>query len=150
MGFSPSSHWLFERMRIASERFEAVASQHSHRRKAALFSILAVTTPIVFVAWELKSSWVQSQFFTSVAKKLTYGVEPGPSPGIYYPDAGPYDQKLGYSKIPRFQERLQVAGFEVSAQARDTKTAATVRGLGRFSRTPSLCVPGSPPGVPDV
>ena len=35
-----------------------------------------------------------------------------------YPQHGPFDQRLGYTELPRFIERLEARGFELTAQTR--------------------------------
>ncbi len=67
---------------------------------------------------EMKTSWLQSRIFAAAAKRLTYAVQPGPGPGVRIPSSGPYDQRLGYARVPDFVSRLESAGFEVTAQAR--------------------------------
>jgi membrane peptidoglycan carboxypeptidase len=67
---------------------------------------------------ELRTSWAQSRVLAHVARTLTYTVEPGAGTSIRFPDAGPYDVRLGYAAQPEFVRRLTAAGFEVEAQAR--------------------------------
>ncbi|WP_240002514.1 transglycosylase domain-containing protein [Oleisolibacter albus] len=70
-------------------------------------------------AWyEMKTSRVQAEVLTRLARDMTYAVKPGPNPFIVFPGNGPYDQRLGYNRIPQFIERLTATGYRVSAQAR--------------------------------
>ena len=68
--------------------------------------------------WEVRTSTFQARYFSSVARELGYTVEPGPSPSIRFPQEGPFDQRLGYTEIPRFQKAVELAGFSVVEQAR--------------------------------
>ena len=83
------------------------------------------------VIWEARTWSIQARVFSAQARKLTYEVRPGPSPVIRFPKAGPYDKRLGYSRLPRFLKRLRAAGFEIEAQARFSRglTHAMDRGL---------------------
>ncbi len=48
---------------------------------------------------------------------MKYWVEPGSSSAIRFPQQGPFDERLGYTRIPAFTERLVKKGFRVGAQA---------------------------------
>jgi membrane peptidoglycan carboxypeptidase len=67
---------------------------------------------------EVRTSALQSRFFSWWAGRLTYALEPGPSSQIAFPEAGPFDRRLGYTRIPEFTRRLQEDGYRVSAQVR--------------------------------
>jgi membrane peptidoglycan carboxypeptidase len=81
--------------------------------------------------WEARTWTIQARVFAAQAHKLTYDIRPGPSSAIHFPTAGPYDYRLGYSRLPRFLERLRAAGFEIESQARFSRglTHAVERGL---------------------
>ncbi len=53
-------------------------------------------------------------------RSLRYELQPGPSDGNRYPQAGPYDERLGYTRIPGFIERLTARHHPVAAQARQS------------------------------
>jgi membrane peptidoglycan carboxypeptidase len=74
-------------------------------------------------AYEVRTSTLQSMLFSWWAGRLTYALEPGPSPRIAFPEAGPFDQRLGYTRIPEFARRLQEHGYRVSAQVRFSDAA---------------------------
>jgi membrane peptidoglycan carboxypeptidase len=116
-------------------------------------AVLAVALAVgVGLATELKTSWVQADLLSRMARSLTFSIEPGPSDAIRFPGAGPYDQRLGYVDLPAFVERLGARGFTVESQARlsarhraaidhgafpiyHEKTAAGVRVLDRGGAT---------------
>ena len=50
---------------------------------------------------EMQTSWLQAGFLTKYGEKLTYQVESGPSELIKYPTQGPYNERLGYTEIPK-------------------------------------------------
>jgi membrane peptidoglycan carboxypeptidase len=70
------------------------------------------------VVTELNTSWLQSELFSRAARSLTFDVRPGPSETIRYPNAGPYDERLGYVALPAFIDRLREQSFSVERQAR--------------------------------
>lgn len=84
----------------------------------AILTALAVT---LFTAWELRSSTLQAHYFSRLAARLTYGVEPGPSAAIRFPRAGPSDERLGYTRIAGHVQRLAPQGYRVTAQARQSQ-----------------------------
>mgnify|MGYP005811878623 CR=1 FL=1 len=74
-------------------------------------------------AYEVRTSALQSWLFSRWAARLSYHVGPGPSPRIAFPEAGPFDQRLGYTRIPEFTRRLEQRGYRVVAQARFSDAA---------------------------
>jgi membrane peptidoglycan carboxypeptidase len=70
------------------------------------------------LAIELRTSWLQSELFSRTARSLTFDVQPGPSATIRYPEAGPYDERLGYVELPAFIDRLRAQSFAIERQAR--------------------------------
>jgi membrane peptidoglycan carboxypeptidase len=67
---------------------------------------------------ESRTSWLQARLATRIVGGLTWSLEAGPSTRIAYPRHGPYDARLGYTRLPREIRRLTARGFEISAQAR--------------------------------
>jgi hypothetical protein len=78
-----------------------------------------VSVALVAVAiFEARTSRIQAWYFTRAAADLEYAVGEGPSPVTVTPPAGPYDIRLGYTRIPGLAARLDSLGFELIAQAR--------------------------------
>ncbi len=71
-----------------------------------------------FVIEELHSSHLQAYYFSKLAHDLKFQVEPGASSSIRFPSFGPYDERLGYSKIPDFTKSLLARDFRVTQQVR--------------------------------
>ncbi len=91
----------------------------SRLHPAAVAATLLVTALIAFVLWEGITSTVQAHLLANrVAPSLTYQVEEGPSPSIVFPETGPYNERLGYARIPEWVERLERSGYRVEEQAR--------------------------------
>lgn len=66
---------------------------------------------------EVKSSHYQAHYAHQYSQQLTYTLQEGKSPSIYFPKSGPYDIRLGYTRIPYFVERLEKTQQHVEAQA---------------------------------
>jgi membrane peptidoglycan carboxypeptidase len=84
------------------------------------------------LAWELLSSALEAKYLAKAAQKMTWQVRPGPSDRIRYPGRGPYDVRLGYSKLPDYLERLDQAGWQIDAQARLRIQMERAHDLGLF------------------
>ena len=81
--------------------------------------LLALLTALgVAVGMEMQTSELQAKYFSGIASQLKFWVEPGASPSIRFPESGPYDQRLGYSELPVFLNRLSAKGYRVESQAR--------------------------------
>lgn len=95
--------------------------------------ILLVVAAGVIAAREVQTSRLQAQHFAELAKELQYRVEPGPSASIHFPEDGPFDERLGYSRLPKFVERLKAKDFVVDAQARLSPALLDLTGKGYFA-----------------
>ncbi len=86
-------------------------------------SVLVLLGVLASLAYrEIRRSDLQSRYFTDLAQKLTFKVEPGPSPDAYYPKEGPHDLTLGYARLPAILERTTGRGFKIVEQARLSPT----------------------------
>lgn len=83
-----------------------------------LLWLVALLALIGTIAYEIRTSALQSRLFSYWARHITYRIEAGPSPSIVFPHDGPFNLRLGYSRIPAFQNQLEQKGFHVAAQAR--------------------------------
>ncbi|HET7224468.1 MAG TPA: transglycosylase domain-containing protein [Candidatus Eisenbacteria bacterium] len=81
----------------------------------------AVITLLLLCAegWhEYETSAIQSRLLSQLAARVSYTVEPGPSPTIVLPQQGPLDERRGYARIDEFARRLAKQGFRLTEQAR--------------------------------
>jgi membrane peptidoglycan carboxypeptidase len=93
--------------------------RHGWRRAAATAAVFGTISTLAFgIAAEANTSWLQAGLLSGFARQLGFTLEPGPSPSIRFPDAGPYDQRLGYVELPAFIGRRDDRGFVVEQQAR--------------------------------
>ena len=83
-------------------------------------------------AKEVRTSRLQAQELSRLARSLTYQVEPGPSDTIAYPGAGPFDRRLGYSDLDSFLPRLLKRGYVIEAQARFSPALMDYSAKGLF------------------
>lgn len=70
------------------------------------------------ILYEVRTSAVQSRLVSRYNKELSYDLGPGSSPTIVFPRGGPFDERLGYSKISSFVARLEARDYRVVKQAR--------------------------------
>jgi membrane peptidoglycan carboxypeptidase len=83
------------------------------------------------VTWhETRTSAFQSRLFTTLASRLSWTVQPGRSDRIRFPVDGPYDVRLGYTRIPAFSRSLESRGFRTLEQARFSPTMEALARLG--------------------
>ncbi len=105
------------------------------RVKWVLFLILmAVLSVLAALAYyEMRTSAFQAHFFSKLAARLTYKVEPGPSPSVRFPHDSPYDERLGYANMPDYLAKLKSRDYEVAAQARLSPKMVELHDMGLFA-----------------
>jgi membrane peptidoglycan carboxypeptidase len=86
--------------------------------------ILAVFGTVALVGWgiasEADTSLLQSLFISRAVRDMNFAAQPGPSPYIRFPKAGPYDLRLGYAQLPAMIDRLSDRHFAIERQARQS------------------------------
>jgi membrane peptidoglycan carboxypeptidase len=87
------------------------------QHRVVLIPVVVVILALAVLV-EVRTSSVQALVLSQVARTLTYRVEAGPSRAVHFPRSGPYDERLGYTRLPGFVDRLEAAGFRVEQQAR--------------------------------
>ena len=87
-----------------------------------VLAALVVLLLAQFATRELRTSTLQARYLTAFASRLDFRVEPGASASIRFPPSGPFDARLGYTRIPAYVDRLRTQGYEISAQARHSQT----------------------------
>ena len=68
-------------------------------------------------AFELQTSWLQSELFASIGRGLTFDVEDGRHERAHRPATGPHNERLGYIDLDDFEKRLDRRGFDLTRQA---------------------------------
>ena len=100
---------------------EASPTPPSRRRglKRLAVVLLALLLLLALLGFaEAHTSWLQSRWFSRLAREATFQVVEGPNPAPPFPGNGPYEDRLGYTQLPAMVERAESAGFEVVSQAR--------------------------------
>ena len=87
----------------------------------------------LLVAQEMRTSNYQARFFSGLASKASYTLGAGPSPSIRFPQSAPYDDRLGYSGLPVFLDKLKVRDFEIVKQAQISQGMADIVDAGYFA-----------------
>lgn len=122
------------------------ASSHNRRSSRATppkgISIIKTSLALLFLGLcgaagtviykEAQTSFYQAREISRYASKLTYQVEPGKSDAIRYPVNGPFDERLGYVKLPQLLDRLQNHNFDIVAQTRFSPELMRYTELGLF------------------
>ena len=70
------------------------------------------------LVYEVRTSTLQARFASHYAKALRFDVNPGASEAVIYPAFGPFDQRLGYTRLPAMLKRLDQQGYRITEQAR--------------------------------
>ncbi|CBL45468.1 predicted membrane carboxypeptidase (penicillin-binding protein) [gamma proteobacterium HdN1] len=124
-------------------RAQAAYRPIQRMRGVSIFKISVVTLIVgaagVAGIWgwnEAKTSAYQSKELSNYASSLSFTVEPGPSDNIRYPVEGPFDERLGYVRLPQMLERLQARGYSIQSQARFSPELMRYTTLGLFPPFP--------------
>jgi hypothetical protein len=101
------------------------------RRALVLLGWLGLAVALgALAAREARTSALQARLLAELHTRLAASLAAGPSPSFVAPRHGPYDQRLGYVRIPEWTERLAREGFAVTEQTRFSPTLARLAGLG--------------------
>ena len=100
-------------------------------RRSLLLGSISIAL-LVLGLIEMRTSAVQALVLSQAARALTYRVAPGPSPSVTYPQTGPYDVRLGYTRLPDFVDRLEAGGYRVEQQARPSAALAHFAAWGLY------------------
>jgi membrane peptidoglycan carboxypeptidase len=79
---------------------------------------IALALAAFFFYRETETSAYQAHRLAKLANDLRWEVKSGPNDDLRLPQAGPYDMRLGYSRLPELLQNLTERGFHVHAQAR--------------------------------
>ena len=79
---------------------------------------------------EARTSALQARLLSAFVERLGFVVASGPSASFAVPRHGPYDNRLGYVRIPTWTRRLTRDGFDVTEQARLSPALLRLTALG--------------------
>ncbi len=94
--------------------------------------VLVLLAGLAALGWELLSSALEARYLAKVARTMTWELKPGPSARTRFPAAGPYDQLMGYSKLPTYVQRLTGTGWHIEEQAEISAEMARAADFGLF------------------
>ncbi|MEO7141927.1 MAG: transglycosylase domain-containing protein, partial [Bryobacteraceae bacterium] len=126
-----SGTWKTLGAKSAADDSQESPPQSKQLRRAWWIGILAGVLAIAVLA-DLNTSWMQARVLSAVARRMTYSLARGPSSAISYPKASPYDLRMGYAQMPAFLPRLNKAGFQIVAQARDSRLFRFLARIGIY------------------
>lgn len=81
-----------------------------------VYPTAAVTALAAGGAVEMHTSYVQSRFFHGMAEGRFFARTRTSSPTVQAPAAGPYDERLGYTRSLEFRQRLTQGGYQVTGE----------------------------------
>ncbi len=101
-----------------------------------LILLLAVAGIAIFLIYlEMGTSAYQAHYLAKLAEDLRWEVEKGaadPAEAALLTQAGPYDIRMGYSRLPEMLRNLTKHGFQISAQARLSPSMRELAAEGLF------------------
>ena len=105
------------------------------RRHATAIGLLAMLLAAggYWLAEEIETSRFQASQLAPYARSLSFQVLKGPSEAIRFPLYGPFDQRMGYTELPRITQRLAERGYALTEQARFSKDLLDYTGHGLFA-----------------
>ncbi|MAX32500.1 MAG: glycosyl transferase family 51 [Halomonadaceae bacterium] len=83
-----------------------------------LATLAALTIMTLMLVNEARSSRWQAREISEYAQRLGFALADGPSDRLVFPRHGPFDERLGYTRLPDWQQRLVERGFEINQQVR--------------------------------
>jgi len=120
--FSNSTGW---------DASSAPAKRRFNWKKFILISAFTALGVALLVA-EMRTSWIQAKVITGILHGAGYKVEKGEGGQVFHTANGPYDERLGYTKLNDRISRLKRLGYEVEGQARWSPRLNTIANYGMF------------------
>jgi hypothetical protein len=77
------------------------------KRTLLVVLLLLVAGVSAVGVYESRTSALEARFFAGLTEKLNYRMGKGPSDAIRFPQASPYDERLGYSNLPNYLAKLK-------------------------------------------
>lgn len=113
-------------------RKNASRAREVHFRARTAIYWLAAVLALILVIVEVSTSWFEARLFSAVDRRVTFSLQPGASEAMLKPAEGPYDQRLGFTDLGKFTDRLENRDFEVKAQARTSVSGRSLAQMGMF------------------
>ncbi|MGV3503218.1 MAG: transglycosylase domain-containing protein [Adhaeribacter sp.] len=121
------------KLRPAQEEREEKKHRSAWKWILAGLFLLGVAGVAAALLYEMQTAALQAREISRYAASLGYGLRAGPSDTIVYPGSGPFDQRLGYSRLPQLLARARVRGLEVAYQPRFSPSLVEYASHGFFT-----------------
>jgi membrane peptidoglycan carboxypeptidase len=94
--------------------------------------LITVVALIATLAWcEVTTSALQSQLLAGITSRLSWTITRASSASqVTFPSHGPFDERFGYTRIPKYRHLLEQFGFHVVEAARASTALVTLTRLG--------------------
>lgn len=103
------------------------------RRLAWAAALLAAAGVGGWAAYaEINSSRLQARALHWFASGMSFQLRDGPNPDAVYPAQGPFNERLGYTRLPQMLDGLTREGFAVETQAAPSRRLAAFMASGGF------------------
>lgn len=105
----------------AVDRYGPLPAKPPRRRRPLRWLLTTLVLAIAVLGalvYEARTSWLQARWLPGYAQSMTFTVEEGATDRVQYPLKGPFDQRLGYVRLPSVLNKLQANGFMIERQAR--------------------------------
>lgn len=104
--------------------------------------LFCVGASVASILYEARTSKFQAREISHYAASLNYRLEPGPSDTIIYAGTGPFDLRLGYTRLPQLLDRVQMRGMEINSQIRFSAALMDYTSRGYFIPYPEKAQAG--------
>jgi len=103
------------------------------RRRFRPATIATILGALAIVLFELQTSTMQSFVLSQWARHMQFAVEAGPAGTLIFPQKGPFDTRLGYTRLPDYISALTRKQFVVEQQARTSGSLQMFQQIGGFA-----------------
>ncbi len=97
-----------------------------------VLGVVLVTAAATALVYEMRTSTLQSRYLSRLARRATFSVVDGPAATRWYPQYGPFDERLGYTRIPMIVDNLLANDFLITKQARLSEGFLSLANKGLF------------------
>ena len=95
-------------------------------------ALLVLVAAGLRVAEEIETSELQARELAHYATELDWRLIDGASDAVRYPGHGPFDERLGYTRLPVIATHLKAQGYTLAAQTRFSDALMRYTGRGYF------------------
>jgi membrane peptidoglycan carboxypeptidase len=100
-----------------ADRIAASAQPRKSKIRRAIVWSLSILLGCALAMLLVSNSYLNSLLIHRAVADLSFEIKPGASSAVLFPNAGPYDRRLGYAYLPFLIDRLKARNFEIVTQA---------------------------------